>query len=240
MPQAGFDGSIPARAGEPKPDTGLRIPCPVYPRACGGTNTRAWSAVILSGLSPRVRGNLKAAPADAPHIGSIPARAGEPQGCPGGCAAYRVYPRACGGTHLAGCNPCNDTGLSPRVRGNQPRRPLPSDNRRSIPARAGEPRHRTAAAFPVRVYPRACGGTRCCGSWPTTSMGLSPRVRGNRAAADQRCNRGGSIPARAGEPLPYLSFLNRREVYPRACGGTSLDRKTAALESGLSPRVRGT
>ena len=49
----------------------------------------------------------------------------------------------------------------------------------------------------------------------------------------------GSIPARAGEPqLPY-SNDPLEGVYPRACGGTLIERPTCHPRSGLSPRVRG-
>ena len=55
-----FDGSIPARAGEPLLPV-LFIPAgEVYPRACGGTPNSQLVAVDTLGLSPRVRGNLSA------------------------------------------------------------------------------------------------------------------------------------------------------------------------------------
>ena len=187
-------------------------------------------------------------------VGSIPARAGEPSQASARACASGVYPRACGGTHLPEypAQPCK--GLSPRVRGNLPR-PNPhckghckglsprvrgnpcsttSDGaraRRSIPARAGEPSPAPQyPAQPVRVYPRACGGTpprtgaqprvyprACGGTAPRISPpcgGLSPRVRGNRSSRNPR-------------------------VYPRACGGTRLPEYPAQPYKGLSPRVRG-
>ena len=72
----------------------------------------------------------------------------------------------------------------------------------SIPARAGEPSTVVKPVLPVRVYPRACGGT-----WEDTLdtyyiEGLSPRVRGNHSRLDEQPPTPGSIPARAGEPAP--------------------------------------
>ena len=68
---------------------------------------------------------------------------------------------------------------------------------------------------------------------------LSPRVRGNRLAAECHAAHNGSIPARAGEPRRVAPVQTWQRVYPRACGGTS-DRPTSAYEMvGLSPRVRG-
>ena len=49
-------GSIPARAGEPPPAAPPDVHCPVYPRACGGTNAKRVNFRRQSGLSPRVRG----------------------------------------------------------------------------------------------------------------------------------------------------------------------------------------
>ena len=50
-------GSIPACAGEPPsaaaPDPASRV----YPRVCGGTDTKAEDHLYDAGLSPRVRGN---------------------------------------------------------------------------------------------------------------------------------------------------------------------------------------
>ena len=174
--------------------------------------------------------------------GSIPARAGEPPGRPGGNSqGMPVYPRACGGT----CTPsrsqessgptvypraCGGTtttadmnkmgqGLSPRVRGNLIRHlPVSTECSRSIPARAGEPLQRLPAARRVQVYPRACGGTVFRFSLVWSASGLSPRVRGNRTAIWHCQPAIRSIPARAGEPSGPATISRIKAVYPRACG----------------------
>ena len=69
--------------------------------------------------------------------------------------------------------------------------------------------------------------------------GLSPRVRGNRAADAQHRIDPRSIPARAGEPPAGRPAGPSRTVYPRACGGTRQNPKVISPEGGLSPRVRG-
>ena len=121
------DGSIPAPAGEPS----LRPPDPsppgVYPRACGGTLFANASGISRWGLSPRLRGNHSRTAGLPGRLGSIPAPAGEPllrsstsgdrqppaitrsipapAGEPFGESLNLdlegVYPRACGGSHLA-------------------------------------------------------------------------------------------------------------------------------------------
>ena len=71
-------GSIPARAGEPIARVAANAKRRVYPRACGGTVVGYFAAIFQRGLSPRVRGNLRADAGTLTNIGSIPARAGEP------------------------------------------------------------------------------------------------------------------------------------------------------------------
>ena len=109
----------------------------------------------------------------------------------------------------------------------------------SIPARAGEPRSQHAWRSRMRVYPRACGGTKPAVSNSRIPEGLSPRVRGNRPTLGSWPPSTGSIPARAGEPN-YVDANNAPfRVYPRACGGTTWWLERVLPEQGLSPRVRG-
>ena len=201
-----WQGSIPARAGEPAVSSEVVGRRGVYPRACGGTAATRRESAAHDGLSPRVRGNPLPTTCP-PSTRSIPARAGEPHDMESHLPTT-VYPRACGGTTWHRTMKAVREGLSPRVRGNLPHQLEPTTRHRSIPARAGEPRHRKpwalirsqggSGSIPARageppahqlsgheVYPRACGGTN-------------------------------SIPARAGEPVES-SVLT--EVYPRACGG---------------------
>ena len=92
-----------------------------------------------SGLSPRVRGNLRRPGLHRPGNGSIPARAGEPATLLAFHNHVRVYPRACGGTEISRQRRQSKLGLSPRVRGNRDDGAQGGHQERSIPARAGEP-----------------------------------------------------------------------------------------------------
>ena len=171
--------------------------------------------------------------------GSIPARAGEPPNPPSNPPCREVYPRACGGTSPSRNAPYHPSGLSPRVRGNRHRRRHSIQQRRSIPARAGEPAVKPISLSGFRVYPRACGGTVYQRHGSRTPVGLSPRVRGNHRQPDHRAHAVRSIPARAGEPGHDYSSSSRGSVYPRACGGTSNTLHSSHIAAGLSPRVRG-
>ena len=75
-------------------------------------------------------------------------------------------------------------------------------------------------------------------TYPQTK-GLSPRVRGSPPSTRGACAMGGSIPARAGEPPCASGFHSPTGVYPRACGGAPIRRRSWARWAGLSPRVRG-
>ena len=132
-------GSIPAYAGEPGRGLAPALCHRVYPRVCGGTPPVVSMPPVITGLSPRMRGNL---PQDGmPPVvpGSIPAYAGEP-GKSARCRLLtEVYPRVCGGTLVAQPPVGVIQGLSPRMRGNLSRRRCSPARMGSIPAYAGEP-----------------------------------------------------------------------------------------------------
>ena len=143
------------------------------------------------GLSPRVRGTLRAYTLDNLQWGLSPRVRGNPAYPTRAPADGRSIPRVCGGTFR--CDPkipySAYTGLSPRVRGNRtrskcPLTPSPSGlsprvrgnlscrigltlYRRSIPACAGEPTASISSRLILTVYPRVCGGTH---------SGLRPRL----------------------------------------------------------------
>ena len=212
--------SIPACAGSP---SGARQPRPnaeVYPRVCGVTPNPTLSAIVIGGLSPRVRGHLSKAYEKAVSAGSIPACAGSPQRQRVRGGSGEVYPRVCGVTQPAAGVSVGLTGLSPRVRGHPLENPVIVPRFGSIPACAGSP----AALRPERpvgkVYPRVCGVT-FTPLYPLSPIpGLSPRVRGHRRPTPARPARAGSIPACAGSPSPSTCFSATEEVYPRVCGVT--------------------
>ena len=158
--------SIPACAGEPGQTVYKKGEEGVYPRVCGGTKAPMATAVRLSGLSPRVRGNQCSGTTLRRNSRSIPACAGEPW--PPFRTARRplVYPRVCGGTYNASTTLGRLEGLSPRVRGNRLGMPLRVLPEGSIPACAGEPSATGCRAAGWAVYPRVCGGTAIRGANP--------------------------------------------------------------------------
>ncbi len=76
--ESAIERSIPACAGEPGAARLARAAFTVYPRVCGGTQSRASRSSVRAGLSPRVRGNPTPAGRGITLSRSIPACAGEP------------------------------------------------------------------------------------------------------------------------------------------------------------------
>ena len=110
---------------------------------------------------------------------------------------------------------------------------------RTIPAHAGKPLRRGSRTWPSWDYPRACGETGAQSHESTDERGLSPRMRGNRAAECPQCAAVGTIPAHAGKPARNaMAFASQRD-YPRACGETTLQSPSYYAAQGLSPRMRG-
>ena len=91
----------------------------------------------------------------------------------------------------------------------------------------------------TEVHPRACGGNHPRQWSAPARMGPSPRVRGKPGPGGHPIDRGGSIPARAGETPSCCPSTRTTRVHPRACGGNSLVSSSWDSESGPSPRVRG-
>ena len=168
-----------------------------------------------------------------------PRACGEPNGLTIESRMGQVYPRACGGTSPAYSAFRPSSGLSPRLRGNRPESEGAAQDRRSIPAPAGEPTVFVGVAGQLTVYPRACGGTLRVPAAAAAWTGLSPRLRGNLEHLGYRPYRHGSIPAPAGEPTPGSRGRPHYPVYPRACGGTLNDLAEGESYIGLSPRLRG-
>ena len=212
-------GSIPAWAGEPFDDPNDPQSPTVYPRVGGGTANPSADKGLMSGLSPRGRGNPHPAAKKESVAGSIPAWAGEP-------GRRRPLPRIL-------------EGLSPRGRGNPVAIGYGNIPGRSIPAWAGEPDPRSPVSTWCTVYPRVGGGTTVTGAGNCAGAGLSPRGRGNHEHSIYPREPLRSIPAWAGEPWPYGISRPEKWVYPRVGGGTLNLFQCFTVGSGLSPRGRG-
>ena len=194
---------------------------------------------MLTGLSPRTRGNLLVMGFKMRAPGSIPAHAGQPEARHGRQRPARVYPRARGATASSGASILRQQGLSPRTRGNRPDMRLHLNEVGSIPAHAGQPFSRTGHSFRLKVYPRARGATMHSDMDVIRATGLSPRTRGNPHHFSPFPSVSGSIPAHAGQPPCKEEEMSSLGVYPRARGATCHASAHMVHARGLSPRTRG-
>ena len=211
--------SIPANTGEPRRDPRHPRRNRVYPREYGGTLEFRGLGMPTAGLSPRIRGNLRAFGQERLNGGSIPANTGEPSEESSSVSVSWVYPREYGGTLDRRWWCLRFVGLSPRIRGNRLRAAVLVVLDGSIPANTGEPRHSSNRYMQYRVYPREYGGTPLVGEPPCLARGLSPRIRGN--------------------PKGRCSDALHARVYPREYGGTEVVVANFGHQGGLSPRIRG-
>ena len=152
-------------------------------------------------------------------IGSIQACAGKPGEVNSGGNSKKVHPRVCGEALRMVQQACGGTGPSPRVR--------------------GSPAHRTRRHARGGVHPRVCGEAGSISTATSRLMGPSPRVRGSLPRVCGRRQDRGSIPACAGKPRRDRHIGRVPRVHPRVCGEAAGNVSVARLNSGPSPRVRG-
>ena len=213
-------GSIPACTGKPQSRSRRRFRPWVYPRVYGETSFSVTTLPAATGLSPRVRGNQRAAVQPAQRTGSIPACTGKPAPAYPRCCPPRVYPRVYGETLEEQLALVQQQGLSPRVRGNHTPPLPPWAHPGSIPACTGKPRTRWRSCSGCWVYPRVYGETQSTMPIRLLCWGLSPRVRGNQSVSASRLTGTGSIPACTGKPHTHRSDKSPIGVYPRVYGET--------------------
>ena len=231
--------SIPARAGQPGSCPRRTCRRWVHPRASGATLREITQLERDGGPSPRERGNPREERVACLADGSIPARAGQPSKASATTSGPRVHPRASGATVIRDESTSGGVGPSPRERGNRSSPHDPATGRRSIPARAGQPRGRHRFPSSTGVHPRASGATVKPARAIGRRAGPSPRERGNRGADGPVGAGAGSIPARAGQPGHRRRQRAGSRVHPRASGATALAVLLWRRLGGPSPRERG-
>ena len=176
--QCAARGLIPARAGKTARAACGRAASRAHPRACGENGVVVMTGRTVRGSSPRVRGKRHRGGEAARRRGLIPARAGKTLDHRPSRLTVPAHPRACGENALLHPRCAGLRGSSPRVRGKPYGPPISSSRGRLIPARAGKTSGLVAFMVQERAHPRACGENASgCRAAPS-SLGSSPRVRG--------------------------------------------------------------
>ena len=170
----------------------------------------------------------------------IPAHAGNSLGMLKVYAVPSDHPRACGELQTVKFFGCHTDGSSPRMRGTPEYLGDRLDDRRIIPAHAGNSTIRNTITHRLPDHPRACGelplwrqsGERDCGS--------SPRMRGTHLMRTPWLRVYRIIPAHAGNSTTPSRRSSVWTDHPRACGELSVTGDASPLSNGSSPRMRGT
>ena len=211
-----------------------------HPRACGEHIAHADCVEHIQGSSPRLRGTLPRTLGLQLGQGIIPALAGN-TGLPHSlCRLLRDHPRACG-EHLAReVRVYRATGSSPRLRGTRTRFRYRRTGHGIIPALAENTSMAAASRSARWDHPRACGehdGSASASCW---RLGSSPRLRGTRRTTPCPTTACGIIPALAGNTWCRGMRLRPTRDHPRACGEHYCIVCVIRVETGSSPRLRGT
>ena len=192
----------------------------VHPRVCGEHAFSGMASGRRPGSSPRVRGTPPRLAGGEGHRRFIPACAGNTVAMSWSLAARSVHPRVCGEHTVATITTNGSRGSSPRVRGTR------------------YSQQQTPVWLPV--HPRVCGEHAIDGAGVAALAGSSPRVRGTHRMRRLHIHRARFIPACAGNTL-HASIKARAEpVHPRVCGEHCIQGIHIIINTGSSPRVRGT
>ena len=158
-----------------------------HPRVGGEHRVSEEGVWSTNGSSPRGRGTLDATAADKRFERVIPAWAGNTLTIPSLGTAKTGHPRV-GGEHEFWINVrCRFSGSSPRGRGTPWAKPSERQERRVIPAWAGNTRLVPKAATPSSGHPRVGGEHNCLFEERRGGHGSSPRGRGTRTASPNGC-----------------------------------------------------
>ena len=92
----------------------------------------------------------------------------------------------------------------------------------------------------MRDHPRACGEHGLLVRYDEEHEGSSPRMRGTPRCCPRPSIRPRIIPAHAGNTFQSRAPRPSRRDHPRACGEHLTELTAGELETGSSPRMRGT
>ena len=151
----------------------------------------------------------------------IPAHAGQTYPLVRVPTSVPDHPRACGANLPLLPARTTPAGSSPRMRGKLQHRGRQPDNRRIIPAHAGQTWPISIRHIKSTDHPRACGANFQPVSQASRHAGSSPRMRGKLTVCDIVEKRARIIPAHAGQTQPPLIIACPATDHPRACGANS-------------------
>ena len=193
----------------------------VYPRQRGELWRYCLPQQRKYGLSPLARGTLFDSCCALSQRRFIPASAGNSPGAAEKQLRRSVYPRQRGELILFLLSPIWNSGLSPLARGTRGRVPDVGDDRRFIPASAGNSLALRHGSQIFTVYPRQRGELCRYSFFRERAAGLSPLARGTPGGTAGVVLIRRFIPASAGNSKSTLCAALFPTVYPRQRGELS-------------------
>ena len=154
--------------------------------------------------------------------------------------AHWDHPRACGEHRDQGHAQPIQQGSSPRLRGTPDRDRPATMGLGIIPALAGNTAWLKLEWFSKWDHPRACGEHPIASISRAGTGGSSPRLRGTPNRQHQPCRYWGIIPALAGNTYICMTAARPQWDHPRACGEHLYINNAEVVNTGSSPRLRGT
>ena len=177
-----------------------------------------FAAMTILGSSPRMRGTPCTCTTGSPHIGIIPAYAGNTHSVVNTPDYSGDHPRVCGEHPIATSVRSITLGSSPRMRGT-PRIPRPVERGTGIiPAYAGNTRGVLCYYRGDGDHPRVCGEHVPVRGLARSIAGSSPRMRGTHVGDFLGGQVNGIIPAYAGNTSLMIRSADGIWDHPRVCG----------------------
>ncbi len=231
---------IPAGAGNTRPAAAAARSIPVHPRWRGEHPTHSRRSASRRGSSPLARGtHLAQHPARRP-MRFIPAGAGNTRR---GCflkAAKAVHPRWRGEHGHKKLSIPHPIGSSPLARGTHQKPREKVNQRRFIPAGAGNTSRLSTTSARTTVHPRWRGEHSGIYATASAGAGSSPLARGTLDTPMTHLTGQRFIPAGAGNTPEAKGERNRETVHPRWRGEHPNQAAAEIPSGGSSPLARGT
>ena len=192
------------------------------------------------GSSPLARGTHGDAGPPGPRDRFIPARAGNTRARAPRSAGAPVHPRSRGEHIPSSHRRPLVRGSSPLARGTRGGEPGGGEQRRFIPARAGNTGRRWWTRRWTSVHPRSRGEHSPAATTGPARLGSSPLARGTHGGHMAHRLPPRFIPARAGNTARRTAPSLVSTVHPRSRGEHTSEIRRRIQAAGSSPLARGT
>ena len=186
-----------------------------------------------------MRGKPGVEACEAHGVRIIPAHAGQTTTDASRLPIAPDHPRACGANRVITPFRPVVAGSSPRMRGKHDEAAVSDEQRRIIPAHAGQTFVLCFSLFLLSDHPRACGANLESNASSCCATGSSPRMRGKLRYCRQTPPDRRIIPAHAGQTRPRWPEPISPTDHPRACGANDHPALQTVILLGSSPRMRG-